>query len=452
MGHVSGAARKLGGGNRVSSSDNGDGTLLLGEVGEDVNDSESSGGELFKLKDSHGSVHDDGLAVSELLLLVGSGLRTVVKSHPALGDGIGLDDLGLGILVELVGDNNVNGKDDLLSELLGLGEDLLGGVNKVVLDKRGSDLEALGLEEGEDHASSDDNLVALVKKGVEDRDLGRNLGSSNNGGHGLLSVLDGSVKVLELLGEKESRHGGLEELGHTLGGGVGTVGGTEGVVDVKVEGSGELLNELGLVLGLLGVEPGVLEHDDITLGGISDDGGNIVTDAVRGEGDILAKELSETLGAGSEGELVLRAVLGPSKVGADGDDGTLALEELNGGDRRADTGVIRDGLSVKGDVHVATDEDLLALELGLGEVLNGLLGLKLKVESTGRGADSEGGCVVSNKRIDERAAVAGREWRSSGRVRREDSGIVFEGEGREREGKRQRYQQWTWKSRRRYPL
>ena len=132
-------------------------------------------------------------------------------------------------------------------------------------------------------------------------------------------------------------------------------------------------------------------------------------------------------------------------MGADGDDGTLALEELNGGDRRADTGVIRDGLSVKGDVHVATDEDLLALELGLGEVLNGLLGLKLKVESTGRGADSEGGCVVSNKRIDERAAVAGREWRSSGRVRREDSGIVFEGEGREREGKRQRYQQWTWK-------
>lgn len=390
MGHLSGTSGLLGGSDGVSSSNDGDGSVLLGEVGKDVDNSHGSGGEGLELEDSHRSVHDDGLAVSKLLLLESGGLRTVVKSHPAIRDLVNRDDLGLGLGVELVSDNNVDREDDLLSELLGLGHDFLGGLNEVVLAEGGSGLEALGLEEGEHHTSSDDDLVALVEKSVEDGDLGRNLGSSNNGGHGLLSVGDGSIKVLEFLGEEESRDGRLEELGDSLGGGVGTVGGTEGVVDVKLERSGELLNELRLVLGLLRVESGVLKHDHISLRGTLDNLGDFLTDAVRGKGDLLSEELSEALGARSEGELVLRAILRASQVRADGDDGTLALEVLNGRDRGADTGVIGDGLSVKRNVDIATNQDLLSLELFIGEVLDGLLGLKLEVNDTGRGTDSEG--------------------------------------------------------------
>ena len=230
-------------------------------------------------------------------------------------------------------------------------------------------------QKSEDHASADDDLLALVKESVQDGDLRGDLGSTDDGGHGLLAVLDGAVKVLELLGEEEARHRGLEELGHSLSRGVGAVGSTEGVVHEHVEGSGELLNETSLVLGLLLVEAGVLQHDDISLAGGVDYGGDLVSDAVGGELHLLSEELSHAVSARSEGELILGSVLGSTKVRADGHDGALALEELDGGDRRADPGVIGDGLSVKRDVDVASDENLLALELSLGKILNAFLHL-----------------------------------------------------------------------------
>ena len=51
--------------------------------------------------------------------------------------------------------------------------------------------------------------------------------------------------------------------------------------------------------------------------------------------------------------------------------------------------IIRNGLSVKRNVDIATDENLLALKVRFREVFDGLLGLQ--VERTERGA--EGVCV-----------------------------------------------------------
>lgn len=323
-------------------------------------------------------VHDDCLAVRKSLLLLLGGLGTVVKTHPTVRDLVGRDDLGLGIGGELVGDNNVGRKNDLLSELLCLFHDGLGSVNEVVLDQRGTDVVSLGLQEGEDHTSTNDDLVALVEEGLKDGDLGRDLGSTDNGGHGLLSVLNGSLEVLELLGEQESTNRRLEELGNTLSGSMGTVGSSESVVDVKVEGLGELLDESRLVLGLLLVETSVLEHDHISLLGRVDDLLDFLTNAVRGKGDLLSEKLSHALSARSKGELVLWSILGASQVRADSDDGALALQVLNGGDGRTDTSVVSDLLAIERDVHVASNKDLLSLQVLLGEVLNGHLGLQLE--------------------------------------------------------------------------
>jgi hypothetical protein len=379
--HVSGASGQFSGGNRVSSSDDGDGSLVLGKIGQDVDDTEGSLGEGLHLENTHGSVHDDGPAVSKGSSLLLGGIRTVVKSHPAIRDGIGGDDLGLGISGELVGDDNIGRKKDGLSKLLGLGHDHFGSLNEVVLNKRVTNSESLGLQEGENHTSSDDDNLALVKKGFQDGDLGGDLGSSNDGGHGSFSVLDGSVKVFEFLGKKESRNRRLQELGDTLGGGVGTMGSSESVVNEKVERGGKLLNESRLVLGLLLVESGVLKHDNISIGGLANNGGNFLTDAVRGEGDILSKKLGHALGAGCEGEFVLRAILGTSQVRADSDDGSLALQVFDGGDGRTDAGIISDLLSVKGDIDITSDKNFLSLKLIIGKVRDGLLGLKLSDRS-----------------------------------------------------------------------
>ena len=331
----------------------------------------------------------DSLAVTEGLLLLGSGLRTVVKTHPAIRNGIDRDNLGFGIRGELVSNDNVNRKEDFLAKLFGLGEDILGSVNKFVLNKGRTNSKTLGLEEGEDHASSDDDLVALVEKSLEDSDFGGNLGSTDNGSHGLLSVLDGTIKVLEFLGEEESRDRRLQELGDTFGGGVGAMGRTECVVDEKVKGSGELLNESWFVLGLLLVESGVLEHDNISLLGGVDNLGNLLTDAVGGKLDFLSEELTHAVGARGEGELVLRSFLGASQVRADRDNGALLGQVLNGGDASTDTSVVSDLLAVEGHVHVASDEDLLSLEFGIAEVFDGLLGLELKDRVKSRDADAQ---------------------------------------------------------------
>jgi hypothetical protein len=389
--HVTRTAGLLAGGDGVTTTDDGDGTLLLGEVGKDVDDAKGALGELFDLEDAHGSVHDDSLAVREELLLLLGGLGTVVEAHPAVGDGIGGDGLGVGFSREGIGDNDVGREEDGLAKLLGLLHDGLRGVNEVILNKGGTNVEALGLEEGENHASADDDLVALLEEGLKDGDLGGDLGSADDGSHGLLSAGDGTIEVLELLGEEVTGDGGGEELGHTLSRGMGTVGGTEGIVDKEVEGGGELLNEGLLVLGLLLVEAGVLEHEDISLLGAIDHGLDVITDAVGGELDILTKELSHALGGGGKGELVLLAI-GAAQMGADRDDGTLRLEVLDGGDGGTDAGVVGDLLAVEGDVDVATDKDLLALEITVGEVLDGLLGLELEVGGSGGSADANLGC------------------------------------------------------------
>jgi hypothetical protein len=83
--------------------------------------------------------------------------------------------------------------------------------------------------------------------------------------------------------------------------------------------------------------------------------------------------LSEAGSARAKGVLVLEASLGPAKVRGDSNTGALVKQVLNGGDGSPDTGVISDGLAIQRNVEVATDEDLLALKLSLGEVRHRLL-------------------------------------------------------------------------------
>jgi hypothetical protein len=63
--------------------------------------------------------------------------------------------------------------------------------------------------------------------------------------------------------QQEARHGGLQELGHTLCGGVGAVGCAESVVDIQVCICGQLLGKLGIVLLLLLVEAHVLQQQQL---------------------------------------------------------------------------------------------------------------------------------------------------------------------------------------------
>lgn len=80
-------------------------------------------------------------------------------------------------------------------------------------------------------------------------------------------------------------------------------------------------------------------------------------------------------------------------MGAYSDDGTLGFQELNGGHGGSDTGVIGDLLSVKWNVNIAADENLLSLQLIISEIFDGLLDLKLEIERRwGEAGNAESTC------------------------------------------------------------
>ena len=95
---------------------------------------------------------------------------------------------------------------------------------------------------------------------------------------------------------------------------------------------------------------------------------------------------------------------------ADGDNSTLALQVFNGRDGGANTCVIGDLLSVKRNVHITTDEDLLSLELGVGKIFNGFLGVKSNIG----GGESAGG---------ESSRGGGGESRSGGEGNKSNNGV-----------------------------
>jgi hypothetical protein len=266
VGHLLSDSGLLDGSNRVTSSNDGDASLG-GEGGELVGNSDRSLGELGELKDTHGAVPDHSLGVIKGLVEDLNGLGANVESHPSVGDGVDVDDLVVGIGVKLVSDDNVHGEEELNSLGLGHGLELDSELKLVVLNEGVSNLEATSLVKGEDHASSNDDLVGSLEEGLDDRDLGGDLGASDDSNKRLLGGLDGTLEVVELLLEEEARDRGLEEVGNTLSGGVGAVGSAEGVVDVEVGVRSELLGELGCVLLLLLVEADILEEDELRRGG-----------------------------------------------------------------------------------------------------------------------------------------------------------------------------------------
>lgn len=154
------------------------------------------------------------------------------------------------------------------------------------------------------------------------------------------------------------------------------------LTDVNIAELGEVLAELlnlGLVgldlvaLGigalalLLNVEAEVLKENNFTVVGLVDNLLNLGTDAVGGEGDLLAEELLELRNNGLQGVLGVGLAVGTAKVRHE-DNGLGAMVEriLDGGDGTGDTLRVGDLLlGVKGDIEVDLEKG------GMLELLSG---------------------------------------------------------------------------------
>jgi len=374
MGHLLSQASLLDGSDGITTTNDGN-AALAGQISKSGGDGVSALSEGIELEDTHGAVPDDGLGISEGTLEGLDGLRPNVEAHPVGGDLVNVNDLSGSIGGELVGNDNIGGQVELDALLGGDLLELLGQLELVVLDEGFAHRVASGLQEGENHATTQDEGVDLGKHGLNDGDLGRDLGAADNGRKGSLGDIDGTLEVVELLLEEETRNRGLQELADTLGGAVGAVSSAEGIIHVEIGVGSQLGRESGVILLLLGVEADILQESYITVVHLGQGGTNRDTDAVRDQGDGLAEELGEAGSDGSHRELGLVAALGSAKVGGEEDLGTLLDEVFDGGDGTSDAGVIGDlSLLVEGDVEVSANKNSLALQVRLSQRSNRLLG------------------------------------------------------------------------------
>eukprot|EP00899_Mesostigma_viride_P028401 jgi/Mesvir1/8746/Mv26114-RA.1 len=312
VGHLVREASLLDGRDGVTTADDGDHALSR-ELRQGLGDGIRAHRKLLKLKHAHGPVPDDALALLELIAECLDRGGADIEAHPALRDVVRGHDLALRISSELVGHVDIHGEKKLNALRSSLGNQVLGEIQLILLDQRGADALALGLVEGEDHATAQDQLVALLQQGLDHADLGGHLGASDDGAEGARGVSDGAIEVIQLLLQQVAGHGGLEELGHTGSGGVGAVGRAEGVVDVQVGVSGQLLGELLHVLLLLGVEADVFQQQNGTVGHIGHRLLDLGSDAVADHCHLVVEELIEPADERGKSVLCLLA-LWPAQV------------------------------------------------------------------------------------------------------------------------------------------
>ena len=179
---------------------------------------------------------------------------------------------------------------------------------------------ALSLCEGVSHATTQDEVIDLIHKVLDDTDFGRNLRSAHNSGEGALDVAKDIIHGLNLFLHKVSEHlmVCIKIVSNHSGRGVLAVSSAEGIVDIHISIACERLGELFLacfhcLLGLivsgislvdahgltffLGIETEVLQEESFAARQGS--GSLSSLSAVRSEGHVAAQ-------SGSHGVLDLR--------------------------------------------------------------------------------------------------------------------------------------------------
>ena len=216
-------------GSSVTTTDDNNSTRLSSRNGS-IKSSLCSAGKGLQLKDTGGTVPEDSLGFTDSLFVGFDTLGTDIETKPSVGDTFGIGSAAnLGISAKLAGGNVVDGQDDFDVVLLCLFDDIANGLAAGLVEEGVTDLDVLkGLLEGESHAAGDDQAVDFGEEVVDELDLVRDLGASEDSKERTLGAFQGLGKVVEFLLD--------EETGRLLGelnsdhGAVGTVGSSEGVV------------------------------------------------------------------------------------------------------------------------------------------------------------------------------------------------------------------------------
>ena len=145
----------------------------------------------------------------------------------------------------------------------------------------------------------------------------------------------------------------------------------EGVVDVDIGEARQFPGEFLVVFLLSGIEPEVLQHDNVArLHGI-DGFLDLRPDDVLRQGHVLAKQPRESLGHGGQAHLFDELAFRPAEVGGDDDLGVFIEGVVDGGQYGTDSRVIGDVLvAVEGDVEVEPEQHPFPFQIHLIDIFH----------------------------------------------------------------------------------
>jgi hypothetical protein len=229
-----------------------------------------------------------------------------------------------------------------------------------------ADAVALGGEEGVGHGASDEDRVRDPQHLLDDADLVGDLEAAEDDHERPRRVAQQAPEDLELTDHEKAGHRG-QVVGDALGGSVGPMRGTEGVVDVDVGEAGKMPGEDAVVGRLLGMKTQVLEQEHLARPQATRGRLDRGPDAVSGRLDGAAQQLGQAHGHRSHAETVDDLALGPAEMR--GEYQRAALIEQVGDCRqgRADARVVDHAAAVEGHVEVHPHQNALAGERVVGE-------------------------------------------------------------------------------------
>ena len=172
--HLVGETELVDASHGVATADERESTVL-GGCCNGFSDGLGAFGEGVELKHAAGTVPKNGFRAFDDIGEQFAGLGTDIHAFPAFGDVHRVNDLGVGIVAELITNYAVDGENEIDAFFLGFGKDVEGEVKFVVFADGITNLAAESLLEGVGHATAEDEVVDLSEQILNDLNLGRNL-------------------------------------------------------------------------------------------------------------------------------------------------------------------------------------------------------------------------------------------------------------------------------------
>ena len=297
------------------------------------------------------------------------GIRTDVQTHLVSRNGVGSHDFRSDVLIGLREDrvhHDIGRQHEFDAVLLSALDVALDGLDLILFQQGGADLEALGLEEGVNHAAANDQTVGLVEQVFDHTELVGDLGTAEHDGQRAFRLNGSAGQSLDFLLDQQA--GSSRKIGSNVV--IGALCAVHDAEAIGYERFAERSNLLGISGALLRILAGffrvvthVLQQNDIAVAHCGDLGLGILTIGVFSQRDLDAEQLAETSSDRGKGQFRNDLALRTAEVSHQNDLRAFFAQGLNGRQSGLDTTVIGDRGAVQRNVEIGANENALALEI-----------------------------------------------------------------------------------------